>query len=384
VSEPLFSPFKLRSVEFRNRIGVSPMCQYSSVDGFANDWHLVHLGARAQGGPGLVSMEASAVLAEGRISSVDLGIWKDAHIPMLKRIAEFIQSQGARAGIQLAHAGRKASRTAPFAGERALTPGEGAWQPVAPSAVVFGPGYDMPRALDEAGIAAVVEAFRQAALRAERAGFDFVEIHAAHGYLLHEFLSPLANQRTDAYGGSFANRARLPLEVVDAVRGAWPAHLPLFMRISATDWAEGGFNADEAVEFARLLGEHGVDLVDCSSGGMVPNAKIPVGPGFQVQFAARIRRETGVATAAVGLITDPHQANAIVADGEADLVLLAREMLRDPYWPVHAAAALGEPVSWPAQYLRAAPPQSPARSAALRSPAVTAESGISPDLRPVS
>jgi 2,4-dienoyl-CoA reductase-like NADH-dependent reductase (Old Yellow Enzyme family) len=366
VSHPLFSPFKLRGVEFRNRIGVSPMCQYSSEDGFASDWHLVHLGSRAQGGPGLVTLEASSVTAEGRISSADLGIWKDAHIPMLARIAAFIHSQGVRAGIQLAHAGRKASRTAPFAGERALEPSEGAWQPVAPSALAFAPGYSAPRALDDAGIAAVVEAFRQAALRAHRAGFDFVEIHAAHGYLLNEFLSPLANLRTDGYGGSFENRARLPLEVVDAVRAAWPAHLPLFVRISATDWAEGGFTPDDAVHLAALLREHGVDLVDCSSGGLVPNAKIPVGPGFQAPFAARIRREAGIATAAVGMITDPHQANKIVEDGEADLVFLAREMLRDPYWPLHAAIALDEEASWPPQYLRAAPQHSPARAPVTR------------------
>jgi 2,4-dienoyl-CoA reductase-like NADH-dependent reductase (Old Yellow Enzyme family) len=366
MGHPLFSPLKLRSVEFSNRIGVSPMCQYSSVDGFANDWHLVHLGARAQGGPALVILEAAAVLAEGRISSSDLGIWKDDHIPKLARIAEFIHSQGVRAGMQLAHAGRKASRTAPFGGERALDPEEGAWQPLAPSPVSFGPGYSEPAELDVAGIAAVVQAFRLAAIRADQAGFDFVEIHAAHGYLLHEFLSPLANHRTDAYGGSFANRARLPLQVVDAVRSAWPAHLPLFVRISATDWAEGGFNLDEAVELARLFRDHGVDLVDCSSGGQVPNAKIPTAPGFQVPFAARIRREAGIPTAAVGLITEPAQADAIVASGEADLVFFAREVLRDPYFPLHAAAALGESASWPPQYLRAAPHGSPARKPVAR------------------
>jgi len=341
------------------------MCQYSCEDGFATDWHLVHLGARAQGGAGLVTMEASAVLAEGRISSADLGIWKDAHIPMLKRIADFIHSQGVRAGIQLAHAGRKASRTAPFAGERALHPDEGAWQPVAPSAIAFSNGYSEPRALDREGIAAIVDAFRQAAQRAIRAGFDFVEIHAAHGYLLNEFLSPLANHRTDEYGGSFENRARLPLEVVDAVRAAWPAHLPLFVRISATDWADGGFTIDDSVRLARLFREHGVDLVDCSSGGLAPHVQIPVAPGYQVPFAARIRREAGIATAAVGMITDPQQADGIVANGEADLVFLAREMLRDPYWPLHAAAALAEPATWPKQYLRAAPQGSAAREPAL-------------------
>ena len=342
------------------------MCEYSSEDGFATDWHLVHLGARAQGGPGLVMLEASAVQAEGRISIADLGIWKDAHIPNLSRIAEFIHSQGVRAGIQLAHAGRKANRTSPFGGDRALKPEEGAWKPVGPSAISFGPGYDEPAALDKAGIDAVIEAFRQAALRADRAGFDFVEIHAAHGYLLHEFLSPLANHRTDEYGGPLANRARLLLEVTDGVRAAWPQHLPLFVRVSATDWADGGFTPDEAVEVAGMLRERGVDLVDCSSGGQVPNAQIPVGPGFQVPFAARIRREKKIATAAVGMITEAEQANKIVEDGEADMVFLAREMLRDPYWPMHAATRLGEAASWPKQYLRAAPHRSPERAPVLR------------------
>lgn len=341
------------------------MCQYSCEDGFATDWHLVHLGARAQGGPGLVTVEASAVLAEGRISSADLGIWKDAHIPMLQRIADFIHSQGVRAGIQLAHAGRKASRTAPFSGERALHAEEGAWEPVAPSAIAFSPGYSEPRELDGEGIAAIVDAFLQAALRARRAGFDFIEIHAAHGYLLNEFLSPLANHRNDEYGGSFENRARFPLEVIGAARSAWPEHLPLFVRISATDWAEGGFTIDDSVRLARLFREHGVDLVDCSSGGQVPHAQIPFGPGYQVPFAARIRREAGIPTAAVGMITDPRQADGIIASGEADLVFLAREMLRDPYWPLHAAAALGEPATWPKQYLRAAPQGSGAREPAL-------------------
>jgi 2,4-dienoyl-CoA reductase-like NADH-dependent reductase (Old Yellow Enzyme family) len=340
------------------------MCQYSSVDGFANDWHLVHLGSRAQGGAGLVMAEASAVLPEGRITPSDLGIWKDAHIAGLERIASFIHGQGARVGIQLAHAGRKASMSVPFDEERLVLPGEGGWQPVGPSDVAFAPHYAAPRALDQTGIDAVVEAFRRAAIRALEAGFDLVEIHAAHGYLIHEFLSPLANRRTDEYGGSLENRSRLALQVVDAVRGEWPEHLPLFVRISATDWAEGGWNVDESVELARRLREHGVDLVDVSSGGQVPNAQIPAGPGFQAPFAARIRREAGVATAAVGLITEPEQANAIVEQGKADLVLLAREMLRDPYWPVHAAAALSEPASWPKQYLRAAPRGSSSRTLA--------------------
>jgi 2,4-dienoyl-CoA reductase-like NADH-dependent reductase (Old Yellow Enzyme family) len=366
MAHPLFSALQLRSVSFANRIGVSPMCQYSSEDGFAGDWHFAHLGSRAQGGAGLVMLEASAVVPEGRISIADLGIWKDEHIPALERIARFIHSQGARAGIQLAHAGRKGGMSSPFTGERLLGPDEGGWKPVAPSAVAFSESYAVPQALDKAGIEAVVEGFRLAAQRSLKAGFDLVEIHGAHGYLLHQFMSPLANRRTDEYGGSFENRTRLALEVVDAVRGEWPAHLPLFVRISATDWVEGGWNPDESVALARLFREHGVDLVDVSSGGQVPDAKIPVGPGFQVQFAARIRREAGIATAAVGLITEPVQADTVIANGEADLVFLAREMLRDPNWPLHAAAALGEPASWPVQYLRAAPQRSAARTSVSR------------------
>jgi 2,4-dienoyl-CoA reductase-like NADH-dependent reductase (Old Yellow Enzyme family) len=360
MSHSLFSPLKLRSIEFINRVGVSPMCQYSYEDGFSNDWQLVHMGSRAQGGAGLVIVEASAVVPEGRITPADLGIWKDEHIAGLKRVVGFIHSQGVRAGIQLAHAGRKASVSA--AGpERLVPPAEGGWQPVGPSAIAFSPHYAVPQALDQSGIDGVVEAFRQATRRAREAGFDVVEVHAAHGYLLHEFLSPLSNQRTDSYGGSFENRAKLTLEVVDAVRAEWPEELPLFVRISATDWVEGGWNADESVKLAGLLREHGVDLIDCSTGGNVPDAKIPVAPGFQVPFAARIRKEAGIATAAVGLITDFEQADGIVQRGDADLVLLAREMLRDPYWAVHAAAALKEPASWPAQYLRAAPRNSPSR-----------------------
>jgi len=344
------------------------MCQYSSEDGFATDWHLVHLGARAQGGAGLVMAEASAVTPEGRITPGDLGIWKDEHIPALARIVDFLHSQGARAGIQLAHAGRKASMSVPFSGERLLLPGEGGWQPVAPSAVPFSSSYAEPQPLDQAGIDAIIDAFRQAASRALKAGFDLVEIHAAHGYLLHQFLSPLANQRADAYGGSFLNRTRLLLQVVDAVRAAWPAHLPLFIRISATDWAENGagWTIDDSVQLAHLLREHGVDLIDVSSGGQIPNAKIPAAPGFQVGFAERIRNEASIPTAAVGLITEPAQAGAIVAQGQADLVFLARSFLREPYWPVHAAAALGESASWPVQYLRAAPANSTARLSVAR------------------
>jgi 2,4-dienoyl-CoA reductase-like NADH-dependent reductase (Old Yellow Enzyme family) len=363
---PLFSPLKIRSVEFANRIGVSPMCEYSSEDGFATDWHLVHLGCRAQGGAGLVMTEASAVLPEGRISPADLGIWKDEHIPMLQRIVRFIHSQGARAGMQLAHAGRKASMSPPFAPEGLVPPEDGGWRPVGPSQIAFAPHYGVPQELDLQGIEAVIEGFRQSAKRALEAGFDVIEIHAAHGYLLHEFLSPLANRRTDEYGGSFDNRARLVLRVAESVRDAWPDHLPLFVRISASDWADGGWTIDDSVELAQRLRGCGVDLVDASSGGMVPHARIPVGPGYQVPFAARIRREAGIATAAVGLITEPDQANAIVASGEADMVMLARQMLRDPYWPLHAAAALGEPASWPVQYLRAAPQGSPPRAAVQR------------------
>jgi 2,4-dienoyl-CoA reductase-like NADH-dependent reductase (Old Yellow Enzyme family) len=362
MTAPLFSPFQLRSVEFPNRIGVSPMCQYSSQDGFATDWHLVHLGSRAQGGAGLVTLEAAAVTPEGRISPDDLGIWKEDHILGVLGIAEFIHSQGARAGMQLAHAGRKASTASPFKGHGLVLPADGGWQPVAPSAIAFAAtDYAVPAALDDAGIANIVVAFREAARRVLEAGFDFVEIHAAHGYLLHEFLSPRSNLRTDRFGGSFENRIRLLVQVVDAVRQVWPERLPLFVRISATDWAEGGWNIDESVQLARQLRDHGVDLVDCSSGGNVADAKIPLAPGYQVGFAARIRREAGIATAAVGLITEPAQANAIIDDGEADLVFLARAELRDPYWPMHAAAALGETVSWPKQYLRAAPQGSAAR-----------------------
>ena len=362
MTHPLFSPFQLRSITFPNRVGVSPMCQYSCEDGFATDWHLIHLGSRAVGGAGLVMVEASAVLPEGRISSADLGIWKDGHIPMLARIASFLHSQGARAGIQIAHAGRKGSMTPPFHGERLLGAAEGGWTPDAPSAIAFSPRYAVPRELDQARIDHVVAAFVQATGRALSAGFDFIEIHAAHGYLLHEFLSPLANHRTDDYGGSFENRTRLLLDVVDAVRRAWPAHLPLFVRISASDWAEGGWNPDDSVRLAQILRQHGVDLVDVSSGGMAAQAQIPVAPGYQVPFAQRIRAEANIPTAAVGMITEPIQANAIIAEGQADIVLLAREMLRDPYWPVHAAEALSEPASWPIQYLRAAPLHSPARA----------------------
>jgi len=340
------------------------MCEYSSDDGFANDWHLVHLGSRAVGGAGLVFTEASAVLPEGRITPNDLGVWKDEHIAALARIVDFLHGQGARAAIQLAHAGRKASMQRPWDGERLLLPAEGGWNDVvAPSSVAFRADYAEPQELDLAGINRVTQAFCVATSRAVKAGFDVVEIHAAHGYLLHEFLSPLSNKRTDAYGGSFDNRIRLLVETVDAVRLVLPAEMPLFVRISATEWTEGGWDVDDSVALARVLKEHGVDLIDTSSGGNVAGAKIPTGPGYQAPFAERIRREAGIATAAVGQITEAAQAEEIVKGGQADLVLLAREMLRDPYWPLHAAEELGVDVSWPAQYLRAAHRTSGAREA---------------------
>jgi 2,4-dienoyl-CoA reductase-like NADH-dependent reductase (Old Yellow Enzyme family) len=355
----LFSPLQLRGLTLPNRIAVSPMCQYSCEDGFATDWHLVHLGSRAVGGAGLVIMEATAVSPEGRISPQDHGIWQDAHIPKLKQITGFIQSQGARAGVQLAHAGRKASTYRPSEAEGALPIAKGGWtNVVAPGAIPFSDTYPQPIALDEAGIQKVVADFAAATKRARLAGFDLVEIHSAHGYLLHEFLSPLSNPRTDRYGGAFENRIRALLEVVEAVRSEWPPDRPLFVRISATDWVDGGWDVDQSVALSKILKDREVDLMDCSSGGLVPYAKIPVGPGYQVPFAERIRKESGIPTGAVGMITEPAQAEAIIHGGQADIVLLAREMLRDPYWPVHAAAALGYAASWPVQYLRAAPPGS--------------------------
>ena len=349
----LFQPLQTGDLVLRNRIAVSPMCEYSAVDGVPGDWHLVHLGSRAVGGAGLVLAEASAVSPEGRISPGDTGLWNDTQRDAWSRIAAFIVAQGAVAGIQLAHAGRKASTDAPWRGGLPLAPAEGGWEPVAPSALAFDPRHPLPRALDAKGISRVVDDFRAAARRALEAGFGVVEIHAAHGYLLHEFLSPLCNQRDDDWGGSLANRARLLRAVVAAVREAWPAPRPLWVRVSATDWAEGGWDIDECVELARWLGDDGVDLVDCSSGGAVAHAKVPVAPGYQVPFAARIRRDAGIATAAVGLITDAHQAEEILARGDADLVLLGREFLRDPYFARRAAAELGIAIEAPPQYRRA-------------------------------
>lgn len=351
----LFDPLALRGLTLRNRIAVSPMCQYSSTDGFANEWHFVHLGSRAVGGAGLVFTEAAAVEPRGRISPQDLGIWSDAHVPELERIVRFIHEQGAAAGIQLAHAGRKASTRRPWEGGTPVGEDEGGWGDiVAPSAVPFSDGYPMPSELDEAEIGRVVTAFVEAAKRSRAAGFDVVEVHGAHGYLIHEFLSPLSNYRTDRYGGSFENRIRLLLEIVDAVREVWPQELPVFVRISASDWADGGWTADDSAQLAAVLVEHGVDLLDCSSGGNV--AVMPrgiVGPGYQVGFAAHVRQTTGLATGAVGLITTAAQADHVVRTGQADLVLLGRELLRDPYWPLRAAGELGREVRWPLQYERA-------------------------------
>lgn len=349
----LFSSLTIRDVTFRNRIAVSPMCQYSCEDGFANDWHLVHLGSRAVGGAALVIMEASAVEARGRISPQDHGIWKDEHIPFLSRITAFLKQQGAVAGIQLAHAGRKASTYRPWAGSGAVSPEAGGWQTVAPSAVAFQPDYPFPAELTHAEIADIGESFAAAARRAVTAGFQVVELHFAHGYLMHEFFSPLSNHRTDEYGGSFENRIRFAIETVKAVRAVWPEKLPLFVRISASDWVPGGWDIDESVELSRRLAGLGVDLIDCSSGGLAPQQKIALGPGYQVPFAERIKRETDVRTAAVGLITTPQQADEIVRAGQADMVLLAREFLRDPYFPLHAAKVLGDTVPAPIQYGRA-------------------------------
>jgi 2,4-dienoyl-CoA reductase-like NADH-dependent reductase (Old Yellow Enzyme family) len=352
----LFDPISLRELTLRNRIVVSPMCQYSANDGFLNDWHFVHLASRAVGGAGLVFTEATAVTPEGRISPEDLGIWDDVHANAFGRVARFVKGEGAAFGIQLAHAGRKGSTKRPWDGQGRITPDDGGWEPLGPSAVPFADNYPTPRAMMHDDIAAAVDAFRRAALRALGVGFDIVEVHAAHGYLIHEFLSPLSNVRTDEYGGSFDNRIRFCVEVVDAVREVWPEPLPLAVRISATDWADGGWDIGQSVELGRRLTGHGVDLIDCSSGGNVAQQKIQVGPGYQVPFAERIRREAAIATGAVGMITDAKQADAVIRSGQADVVLLAREMLRDPYWPLRAARELGHDVTWPAQYLRAAPP----------------------------
>ena len=344
----------------RNRIVTSPMCEYSSVDGFANDWHLVHLGSRAVGGAGLIVTEAAAVTADGRISPQDLGTWNDAHIDPLANIVRFIDGQGAVAGIQLAHAGRKASTRRPWEGSGPVSPADGGWTPIwAPSAIAFDEGWQTPVALDDAGIATVIDAFAQAARRAYAAGFRVVELHAAHGYLLHEFLSPISNHRSDRYGGSFDNRCRIVLDTVRAIRQVWPERLPLFVRLSVTDWIDGGWTTDESVELARSLKPLGVDLIDCSSGGNTAKFLAPIRPGYQVPLSTRVRAEAQIMTGAVGLITEAEQADAIIREGEADLVFLARELLRDPYWPLHAAHTLGQDIPWPPQYQRAKPPSRP-------------------------
>ncbi|HEV7704814.1 MAG TPA: NADH:flavin oxidoreductase/NADH oxidase [Gemmatimonadaceae bacterium] len=354
MTDTLFSPLTLRGITLKNRIAVSPMCEYSSVDGFANDWHLVHLGSRAVGGAGLVFTEATAVTAQGRISPDDLGIWKDEHIEVFSRITRFITEHGSVPGIQLAHAGRKASTSAPWKGGKPIGPAEGGWTPiVAPSAIPFDEGYQSPAALELVGIQDIISAFASGARRALAAGFQVIELHGAHGYLLNEFLSPLTNTRTDAYGGSFENRTRLVREVIEAIRKVWPERLPLTLRISATEWTDNCWDIEQSVELAKIVAALGVDLIDCSSGGNVPKVRIPIGPGYQVPLSERVRRESGVPTGAVGLITEPKQADDIVRAGQADIVLLAREELRDPYFPLHAAKALGAEIAWPNQYLRA-------------------------------
>ena len=349
----LFEPLRLQGATFRNRIFVSPMCMYSAKDGVPNDWHVVHLGSRAVGGAALVIAEATGVSAEGRISPGDTGLWNGAQVDAFRRITDFVSTQGAVPGLQLAHAGRKASTHVPWRGGKALAPDEGAWTTLAPSSLPFDAGSPVPREMTAADMDRVTDEFAAAARRAVDAGFGVVEVHAAHGYLLHEFLSPLSNARTDEFGGSLENRMRFPLRVVRAVRGAFPAERPVFVRISATDWTEGGWNLPQSIAFARRLKDEGVDLVDCSSGGLVPGAAIPLGPGYQVPFAEAVRCDALVATGAVGMITEPRQAEAILREGRADAIVMARAFLRDPYWALHAAKELGVDVEWPAPYRRA-------------------------------
>ena len=350
----LFSSLKIKSVEFKNRIVVSPMCEYSSEDGFATDWHLVHLGARAVGGAGLIITEANAVSPEGRITYGDLGMYKDEHIAKLRQITDFIHANGAVAGTQLAHAGRKASHTKPWDGGKQILPGEpNGWQTYGPSALGFTDKEEAPQELDKAGIEKIKADFKAAAKRSLDAGFKVIEVHGAHGYLIHEFLSPLSNTRTDEYGGPFENRIRLLLEIIDSVREAWPEDLPLFVRISATDWTEGGWTGDDSVALAKILINKAVDLVDCSTGGNIANAKISVKPGYQVAFAERVKKESGMLSGAVGMITEPKQADDIIKNGQADMVFMARELLRDPNFPLRAAHELNADVKWPVQYERA-------------------------------
>jgi 2,4-dienoyl-CoA reductase-like NADH-dependent reductase (Old Yellow Enzyme family) len=364
----LLEPYTLRQLTLINRIAVSPMCQYSCVDGLANDWHLVHLGSRAVGGAGLIFTEATAVTEDGRITPEDLGLWNDEQIEPLQRITRFITAQGAVAGIQLAHAGRKASTWRPWIGKQGSVPADqGGWKTWGASAIAFDPHYATPTPLDEAQIKEVIQAFVDSGKRALTAGFKVVEVHAAHGYLLHQFLSPLSNQRQDKYGGSFENRIRLTLEVTEAVRAVWPEELPVFVRLSATDWVEDGWNPDETVELSRRLKALGVDLIDVSSGGTAAHAEIPVGPGYQTRFAERVKKEAGIASGTVGMITEPAQADHILRTGQADLILLARELLRDPYWPLHADDDLGgRKATWPAQYQRATHRDQPIHESDLR------------------
>jgi len=349
----LFSPITIKNITLKNRIAISPMCQYTAVDGFANDWHLVHYGSRAVGGASLIIQEATAVSQEGRISPGDLGLYKEEHIEKLQNITDFIHQQGAIAGIQLAHAGRKAGCAVAWKGGRQLNLNEGGWTTVAPSAIAFNPDDIAPQALDKEGISKVIADFKTAAERALLSGYKLIEIHAAHGYLIHQFLSPLSNHRTDNYGGSFENRVRLLLEIVRAIRTVWPHYLLLFVRISATDWVEDGWNEDEAVRLTTLLKMEDVDLIDCSSGGLVPYAKIPLGPGYQVKFAERIKREAKLLTGAVGMITEAKQAEDILANNQSDLTIIGRASLRDPNFALHAAQLLGDDIEWPLQYLRA-------------------------------
>lgn len=350
----LLSPLKIKNIELKNRIVVSPMCEYSSHDGFANDWHLVHLGSRAVGGAGLIITEATAVSPEGRISSADLGIYKDEHITKLKQITDFIEAQGAVAGVQLAHAGRKASHNVPWNGGKQIPSDQpNGWKAVAPSPIPFSEVEETPIELDKAGIEKVKADFKAAAKRAIAAGFKVIELHGAHGYLLHQFLSPVSNKRSDEYGGSFENRIRLLTEVIETVQEVWPKENLLFVRISATEWTEGGWTADDSVALAKILKDKGVDLMDCSTGGNIANAKIPLKQGYQVEFSEKVKKESGILTGAVGLITTPFQADEIIQEGEADLIFLAREMLRDPQFPLRAAHELGHEIKWPVQYERA-------------------------------
>lgn len=349
----LFSTITIKDITFKNRIAIAPMCQYSAIDGIANDWHLVHLGSRAVGGAGLIIQEATAVSPEGRISSGDLGLYTDAQTDKLKSITAFLKDQGTVPGIQLAHAGRKASCAPPWHGGKQISKADGGWQTVSASSISFNTTDDLPVGLDANGIDKIITDFKNAAERALQAGYQLIEIHAAHGYLVHQFLSPLTNKRTDGYGGSFNNRVRLLLEIVTAVQTVWPVHLPLWVRISATDWAEGGWNETEAVQLSAILKESGVDLIDCSSGGLLPHVKIPVGPGYQVPFAEKIKKETGILTGTVGMITTAQQAEDILTADQADMILIARESLRDAYFPLHAAKALHDDIVWPVQYERA-------------------------------